>query len=156
MVRGPWTVFQTRLFPRAVMDPARWGRFVTACNGGVHWLGRPPTSVPSLWPRSSFVEPGLDSPLRTDRLLQAGAAATHAPPDPARRTELRHRLELMLRGGEAPGATVEPEALEVYDGFLLDTLGAGPLLNLARDWMCDVENAQDFRGLIRMLLVALA
>ncbi len=154
-VRGPWSVFQTRLFPKAVMDPAVWGRFVTACSGGVHWLGRPPTSVPSLWPHSSFVEPGLDGGLRADRLAQAAEAAAQAPPNPAIRVGMSGRLDLMLRGGEAPGAPIDPASLPVFDGFLVDTLGPGPLLNLARDWMCDVENAQDFRGLITMLKIAL-
>jgi hypothetical protein len=155
-VRGPWTVFQTRLFPRAVMSPALWGRFVTACSGGVHWLGRSPTSVPSLWPASSFVDSGLAGGLRASRALQAKEAAIHAPPNAAVRAGMSGRLNLMLRGGEAPGAPIEPSSLPVFDGFLVDTLGQGPLLDLARDWMCDVENAQDFRGLIAMLKIALA
>lgn len=153
--RGPWTVFQTRLFPRALMDPALWGRFVTACSGGVHWLPKRPTSVPSLWPRSAFILPGLEASLRPDREALATAARALAPTDPGQRAAQRGRLEVILRGGEAPGTPIEPASLDVYDGFLVDTLGSGPLLEQARDWMCDVENAQDLRGVFRMLLRAL-
>jgi hypothetical protein len=155
LVRGPYAVFQTRLFSRAITDPEIWARLVAGCSGGIHWLPTPPTSVPSLWPASSFVQPGLAMDLLPTRAREAEAARAKAPSAPEQREAAAERLRMLLAGGEAAGTPVEPEQLVVYDQFLTDTLEGTPLLDSARTWLGDVTNAHDLRGLIRMLLTAL-
>ena len=155
LVRGPYAVHQTRLFTRSITDPELWARMVSACAGGVHWLTEPPTSVPALWPQSSFVTAGLKMQLLEDRLAQALLARDGAPESEQTRLDIANRIRALLRGGESPSTPIGPAQLTMYDQYLTDTLEGTALLSHARQWMGDVRTARDFRGMLHMLLTTL-
>ena len=155
IVRGPYAVHQTRLFTRITTDPQLWARMVSACAGGIHWLPRPPTSVPPLWPGSTFVAPGLRMTLLPARMAQVAKARADAPTATARCEAITQRLQALMRGGEAPATPIGPAELSMYDQYLADTLEGTGLLPHAQQWMCDAQNAHDIRGVCTMLLATL-
>lgn len=150
------TVTWTRRFARDRTSWISWALCTSAFAAGLRWdpagLASPP---PPLWPRSSFLLPGIKGVLATARLGTAQQIATTLRSQTADSVNrLAERVALLLQGSEPPDHVITPEERQVYEMQLADA-GENATTTAILAALGEVENAHDLRGFAILCLHAL-
>ncbi|MGE5184287.1 MAG: hypothetical protein ACM31C_19595 [Acidobacteriota bacterium] len=155
LARGDAVVVLTKRFPRAQTSWIAWTLANSAIAAGICWdpaaLAAPPAP---LWPRSSFLAPGITGALAPGRRDAAARLAARIAAHPASAVRLADGAGALVRGSEPPAHVVTASERAMFETYLADLASDPALGRELSALVAEVETAHDLRGLCLLVLHA--
>lgn len=156
LVRENHVVTLTKSFAGAFTDSTRWTLFNSACAGSIRWNPRKVAKqVPHLWPRSTFLDPGIQGTLPEIRRAEARALTTRLPRSPELLKEAFPRLDTLIHGSEPPWDPFDEDLRTFVGRYLSEVFDRTAIRAYVEQEMARLQCAHDMRGLALILRKAL-
>ncbi len=152
LVRAGVTLLVTFRYPSQAIDPLVLATFRSVARSSLVWDPTYPPTPPNLWPASSFVGPGLATPLLPHRERQIAYLVPALSIAPGERDAVWQAIDGLVTGSEPPWHPLAHADVHAAVSTLLAAAPSAPgFAHMVQTVVADVRSWRDMRGFALLL-----